>query len=1501
MKTETSGLLSNRYWEPLAARNEQRRYDERITTMNKKSTLTTLIVLLCYFVSYGNVYYTSPTGTETVLSKVSRENPADWRAITQGEMAKQLQCGDSVLLRWDQGIYTEGTRIYASGCSDTYTGAIHYLSEPGGFAVFKINKFPQNNPNHIDRFRNPNGITIGGEWYWKSGDKSDPINGWNKKNPDQSTYGRYVWVREIVMQGNFGNNYPKRDLGSLTMPYGSTGKKDPGTIAGSQNYDDMTGLISIGAYGSRIVNCVLWNLGHSGIGVNSGLTQGNATFYGNVITNTGHSGPEKDRFHSVYQQWRSNNQGRLIHKHEIIQFSAEEQLQIWAQSGIDPNTGESKVDRVDLIENVLINGGTLSGKNHPYRYASNSKIGGYTYDTDIRLIGNISWHDQGNASWQSGYSLNGNNERRNFYFKDNYLVGSGAVFKNVQSIREVSNNTFVSLGSRQITFDVNIYKENEMKADASNWNNNSYYGGGNFYYGRWEHDQSMLSNDKLSFSVWQNKGFDGSSDYSSDLPGDMIKYFANEYLEYYDTDWLGHVVVMNFSGENTKSIDVSNFNLNEGDKFRIIDVQNIAGDLKSNYVYEGVYGDGTSFINVNMVDHHEGNVVKDPTGEMVNPKGTDKRFGTFLIVRVERAAPNELPVADAGEDLKITLPTNTVMLDGSESADPDGTIVSYSCEKLSGPDNYKIEDGNSSTPTVTDLSLGAYTFKLTVTDNKGEQDSDEVKVTVEAPLIENEKPIADAGGDKNLTLPDNAVMLDGSDSHDKDGDIVAFAWEKISGADVSIEGSTTSQLSLSNLVEGAYEFKLTVTDDHGDSDHDIVELNVSPMPVVQEVVSFTLIDADANAPIADYDPIPEGATINLHDLHTTNLNIRANTDPFQVGSVKFTYGGLDNFKTENLAPYALHSDNGGNYNAWTPNVGDYTVTATPYDASYGKGVEGVALTLNFSIIDEAPVEEEEPTEEEEEPTEEEEEEETPEEQEPEEGQEDETNPDDGPASDAQAVISFTLINADTDQPIAAYDPIPEGAAINLFELSTKNLNIRANTDPHDVGSVMFSYAGQDNFKTENLAPYALYSDNGGNYNPWTPQLGAHAVTATPYSEAYRKGDKGEALTLNFTVIDEAPIVEEEPTDEEEPSDDDEEEDEDEDDNTSDTQKVVSFTLINAETDQAIAAYDPIPEGAEINLYDLPTKHLNIRANTDPYQVGSVMFSYAGLDNFKTENIAPYALYSDNSGDYKNWTPSIGSHEVTATPYSESYRKGEKGDGLTLNFYVINEAPDTEPEEEEEEPEVTDGPRVISFTLINADTNEPIEGYDPIQEGMSINLQALPTTNLNIRANTDPYEVGSVRFGLNGIDNYRTENKAPYALESDNHGNYKAWTPALGIHVVTATTYSEAYAKGEAGLPATLSFVVESYIPTAGKASGGIKYSIYPNPNKGVFDFEPLDKSIKIHSVAIYDSFGNKVYEKDYNKYFDVEHFALGLVKSGLYKIIVTTEKSIDYERMIIEF
>jgi pimeloyl-ACP methyl ester carboxylesterase len=89
---------------------------------------------------------------------------------------------------------------------------------------------------------------------------------------------------------------------------------------------------------------------------------------------------------------------------------------------------------------------------------------------------------------------------------------------------------------------------------------------------------------------------------------------------------------------------------------------------------------------------------------------------------------NMAPTANAGADQVITLPTNTVSLNGT-GADSDGTVASYSWSKISGG-TATIASPSSATTTVGSLVQGSYVFRLTVTDNKGATASDDVNITV---------------------------------------------------------------------------------------------------------------------------------------------------------------------------------------------------------------------------------------------------------------------------------------------------------------------------------------------------------------------------------------------------------------------------------------------------------------------------------------------------------------------------------------------------------------------------------------------------------------------------------------------------------------------------------------------------------------------------------------------------------------------------------------------------
>ncbi|MEM6796532.1 MAG: DUF5060 domain-containing protein [Acidobacteriota bacterium] len=120
-----------------------------------------------------------------------------------------------------------------------------------------------------------------------------------------------------------------------------------------------------------------------------------------------------------------------------------------------------------------------------------------------------------------------------------------------------------------------------------------------------------------------------------------------------------------------------------------------------------------------------------------------------------------------------------------------------------------------------------------------------------------------------------------------------------------------------------------------------------------EVVSFTLIDAASNQPIAAHDPLVNGAVLDL-DLLATPLSVRANVSA-SVGSVGFELSGTESHATvESVSPYALFGDTGGNYNEWSPLPGSYQLTARSFTESGGGGTAGSDFTIGFTVENDGP-------------------------------------------------------------------------------------------------------------------------------------------------------------------------------------------------------------------------------------------------------------------------------------------------------------------------------------------------------------------------------------------------------------------------------------------------------------------------------------------------------------------------------------------------------------------
>lgn len=250
---------------------------------------------------------------------------------------------------------------------------------------------------------------------------------------------------------------------------------------------------------------------------------------------------------------------------------------------------------------------------------------------------------------------------------------------------------------------------------------------------------------------------------------------------------------------------------------------------------------------------------------------------------------NIAPIARAGNDSIITFPVNSALLSGSASTDTDGNIVSYGWRKYSGPSGETIVSPNTVQTTVNFVNAGTYGFELTVTDNSGASSVDSILVSVNP--AKNIPPVARAGNDITILLPNNATTISGSTSIDADGNIVTYSWRKYSGPSGETIVSTNSvQTSISFVNAGTYGFELSVTDNAGATTKDsvlvIVNPNTPPVAkagadkIIQLPVNKIFLDGrlsfDTTGSIVAYQwsfiSGPSGSTLQNTTRDTTSIN-----------------------------------------------------------------------------------------------------------------------------------------------------------------------------------------------------------------------------------------------------------------------------------------------------------------------------------------------------------------------------------------------------------------------------------------------------------------------------------------------------------------------------------------------------------------------------------------------------------------------------------------------------
>ncbi len=154
-------------------------------------------------------------------------------------------------------------------------------------------------------------------------------------------------------------------------------------------------------------------------------------------------------------------------------------------------------------------------------------------------------------------------------------------------------------------------------------------------------------------------------------------------------------------------------------------------------------------------------------------------------------------------------------LDASRSSDIDEDPLTYrwALTKPKGSAS-SISDPDALQPTLTVDLAGKYTATLVADDGNGASNAAKVVITT---LPINGQPVANAGSDQQIAVG-QAIHLDGSLSHDPDGQALGYVWtltKKPKTSAAALSSAAAVRPTFVADVDGTYAAKLMVTDSAG--------------------------------------------------------------------------------------------------------------------------------------------------------------------------------------------------------------------------------------------------------------------------------------------------------------------------------------------------------------------------------------------------------------------------------------------------------------------------------------------------------------------------------------------------------------------------------------------------------------------------------------------------------------------------------------------------------------
>jgi len=227
---------------------------------------------------------------------------------------------------------------------------------------------------------------------------------------------------------------------------------------------------------------------------------------------------------------------------------------------------------------------------------------------------------------------------------------------------------------------------------------------------------------------------------------------------------------------------------------------------------------------------------------------------------IKAESQNQAPVVSAGPNQTITLPINTVSLNGTATDDglPNGTLI-ITWSVVSGPGTVTFFNPNEAVTQATFSAAGTYVLRLTANDTLLST-SATTTVMVNPPL--DQPPVVSAGPNQTITLPANIVTLNGSAT---DGGLpLTTTWSVVSGAGpVLFANGSVPVTTAMFTIAGVYDLRLTASNGQTSASADAT-ITVNPQPNTPPSGTIVLTPASAG-------PINTGTAQQLQATVTNNL------------------------------------------------------------------------------------------------------------------------------------------------------------------------------------------------------------------------------------------------------------------------------------------------------------------------------------------------------------------------------------------------------------------------------------------------------------------------------------------------------------------------------------------------------------------------------------------------------------------------------------------------------